>query len=115
MPAALLWTLAILAACSIPGSDLPDPGIPSLDKAVHLGIFFGFGILWMRALDGRVRRRAGWVLAGGFAYAVFTEFWQGWLPFDRSPDPADALANALGVVLGVLAYRMWLRWKTRPA
>ncbi|MDX1547864.1 MAG: VanZ family protein [Rhodothermales bacterium] len=115
MPAAILWTLAILAACSIPGSDLPDPGIPSLDKAVHLGVFFGFGVLWMRALDGRVRRCAGWVLASGLAYGVFTEFWQGWLPFDRSPDPADALANAVGVMLGVLAYRFWHGRTTRRA
>ena len=36
----------------------------------------------------------------GIAYGVFTEVYQGWLPWERIPDPYDALADAVGVVLG---------------
>ena len=108
---AIVWTLGILAACTIPGSNLPKINIVSFDKAAHFVVFAGFGWLWMRAL-----RETPWstwgVLAFGLVYAVLTEIYQGFLPFDRTPDPRDALANALGLLAAVLIYRMW---KTRQA
>ena len=109
---ALIWTLGILAACSIPGSDLPKVNIVSFDKAAHFVVFAGFGWLWAAALRGTLARKTGRVLAGGLAYAVLTEIYQGFLPFDRTPDPMDALANALGLLTAVLLYRLW---KTRYA
>ena len=103
---AIVWTLGILAACTIPGSDLPKINIVSFDKAAHFVVFAGFGWLWMWAL--RETPRSTWrVLAFGLAYAVLTEIYQGFLPFDRTPDPRDALANALGLLAAVLVYRMW--------
>lgn len=107
---AIFWTLAILAGCSIPGRDLPSVGVPSFDKLVHVLMFAGFGVLWLRALSGAVRRRAAWVVGTGAAYAVLTEFYQGLLPFERSPDPMDALANLIGLGLGVAG---WLFWRRR--
>ena len=104
---AIAWTLGILAACSIPGSDLPKINIVSFDKAAHFVVFAGFGWLWMRALRGTPLRNTGRVIVGGLAYAVLTEIYQGFLPFDRTPDPMDALANALGLLAAVLVYRMW--------
>ncbi len=103
---AIAWTLGILAACTIPGSDLPKINVVSFDKAAHFVVFAGFGWLWMWAL--RETPQKTWrVLAGGFAYAVLTEIYQGLLPFDRTPDLMDALANALGVLAAVLVYRVW--------
>lgn len=104
---AILWTLFILAACTVPGSDLPKVNIVSFDKAAHFGVFALFGWLWMVALGGALARKIGRVLAGGLAYAVLTEIYQGILPFDRNPDPMDALANALGLLAAVLVYRLW--------
>ncbi len=103
---ALVWTLGILAACSIPGKDLPDINLASFDKIAHFVVFAGFGWLWMRVLQGSLSRRTGYVLASGLAYAALTEVYQGLLPFDRTPDPNDALANALGLLTAVLIYRL---------
>lgn len=103
---AAAWTLFILAACSIPGRDLPSVPLPDFDKLAHVVVFTVFAVLWMRAGSASARTRLA-VVAGGFAYAVFTEIYQGWLPFERTPDPFDALANMIGVVLGVALYS-WL-------
>lgn len=106
---AILWTLGILAACSIPGKDLPEIDIFSFDKIAHFTVFAGFGWLWMRALQGPLPRRTAYVLASGLAYAALTEVYQGLLPYDRTPDPLDALANALGLLTAVLLYRVFQR------
>ena len=89
---AIVWTLGILAACTIPGSDLPKINIVSFDKAAHFVVFAGFGWLWMWALR-ETPRRTWRVLAFGLAYAVLTEIYQGFLPF--------------GLLAAVLVYRMW--------
>ena len=99
---AVLWTLLILAACSLPGRDLPQVDMVSFDKAVHFIMFASFGGLWMRAFPGRTV----WVLAAGLAFALFTEIYQGFLPFERTPDPYDALFNALGLCAAVVIYRL---------
>jgi VanZ family protein len=103
---AWLWTTGILVACSLPGQSLPDITLFRFDKLIHFALFAGFGWLWMAALRQPLARRAGVVLAAGLAYAVLTEPYQGLLPFERAPDPYDALANALGLGAGVLAFRL---------
>lgn len=102
---ALLWTLLILVACTIPGKDIPSINIVSFDKFAHFSIFAGFGWLWMWALQGTLASRLKWVLVSGIAYAIFTEIYQGFLPFEREPDPLDALANIVGLITAVLLYR----------
>ena len=104
---ATLWTLGILAACSIPGQDLPSVNIVSFDKFAHFVVFAGFGWLWMSVLQQPMGRRTGYVVGFGLAYAALTEVYQGFLPFDRTPDPYDALANALGLLAAVLLFRLW--------
>lgn len=94
---AALWSVAILAAISIPGDGLPRLDLPlSPDKWVHVALFLVFGWLWLWA-----GVRAGAVLAWGVAFAVGTEVWQGAVVPGRSGDPFDALADAAGVALAV--------------
>ena len=102
---AVLWTLLILAACTIPGKDIPSINIVSFDKFAHFGIFAGLGWLWMWALQGTLTSRMKRVLVFGITYAIFTEIYQGLLPFEREPDPLDALANIAGLVTAVVLYR----------
>lgn len=105
---ATAWTLLILGALSLPGPDLPsDPALP-LDKVVHFGLFAAFGGLWMWALQWNLRRSTRWVLLAGGLYAILLEFYQGFLPaLGRSPDPLDALAGILGLLIAIGLYRRW--------
>lgn len=100
---AIAWSLAVLAAFSIPGDDLPQFG-PAFapDKWVHVGLFAVLGALWLRA-----GARPWAVFAGGVAFSVATEVWQTVLPIGRYGDPYDALADTAGLLLalGLAAYR----------
>jgi len=103
--AAVGWTLLILALCTVPGKDLPEINIISIDKIGHFGIFAVFGWLWMRAYTlSDLARRSRYVLVGGLAYAVLTEIYQGIMPFGREADLWDAAANAAGLLAGVGVY-----------
>jgi VanZ family protein len=93
---AIAWTVFCLVLFTIPGQDIP-PQLLSLDKVAHLGLFAVLGVLSMRALP----RIWPWVLLGGIAFAVGTELYQGLLPWERIPDPYDALADTLGLALGI--------------
>ena len=106
---ALAWTLAILAACSIPGRDIPSVGIMQFDKVAHFGMFAGFGGVWLWALRGALAAKRWWVLGTGIAYAIGTEIYQGFLPFDRTPDPFDALANLAGLLTAIVLYQTCAR------
>ncbi len=104
---AVLWTVAILVACTVPGSGLPDSDFLPFgqDKWAHAGLFFGFGWLWVRALPARP-----WlVVLAGVGYAVATELWQASLPTGRSGEVLDALADVLGLALGIAAGLWTLR------
>lgn len=109
---AILWTLGIVAACSLPGRTLPQSGLFEFDKLIHAALFFGFGVLWLLALQAPLRIRRWRVFLAGLAFAVLTEVYQGLLPFERFPDPYDALANGLGLCAALLAHGWWTRRRT---
>ncbi len=102
---AVAWTLVILAALLLPGDSIPEVSLVGFDKLAHLTVFLVFGWLWMAALDLPSARRAWWVFVGGCVYAVGTELLQAGLPLGRSPEVFDLAADALGTLVGVLAYR----------
>ena len=103
---AVLWSLAVLAACSVPGPDLPDVGdvVLGTDKWAHALLFAGVGWLWLRAYPGKA-----WAVAlGGTAYGIAIEGWQAALPIGRSGDPLDVVADVVGLAAGIAA----ARWRT---
>ncbi len=108
--AAIGWTLLILAACSIPGKDIPRIQFDLFepDKIAHFTLFFVLGGLWMHALPETLPGRKAWVALSGIAYAILTEIYQGLLPFDRTPDPADSVANIIGLFLAISLYP-WIK------
>jgi VanZ family protein len=81
-----------------------DPGplpFPQADKLVHLSVFALPALLGLLAgLPGR------WVVALLASHAVLSEVVQGLLLPGRSGDPVDAVADLVGVGLGVLAARL---------
>jgi VanZ family protein len=75
-----------------------------LDKVAHVALFLGFAWLWMDAAWSR--RRVAWVLGIGLLLAVVTEIGQGSALVGRDANLLDLLADLLGLILGVAAYRL---------
>ncbi len=103
-----LWALAILAVIAV--CLMPPPPLPPLpehsDKFEHLISYF---LLSAAAVQLFARGRPLWFAAGGLvALGIGIEFAQGLLTTDRSADPFDALANGMGVLLGMTtAFMPW--------
>lgn len=114
LAAALLWTAAILVVCLWPGKELPHSDIPFIDKWTHFVLFGVFSILWLWAYPPQPRtgisqfRRITFLAIG---LGCLVEGLQSALPFlGRSGDYLDALADALGGILGSIAF-----WAVRSA
>lgn len=113
-----LWALAIavvIAACLMPPPSLPP--LPSnSDKLQHLLAYF---LLAASAVQLFAARRALlWAALGLVALGIGIEFAQGLLTATRAADPIDALANTVGVTLGLgVRWTPWrdllLRWERR--
>ena len=95
-----LWIAAIVAlvvVCLVPLDSLP-PLPENSDKLEHL---FGYFALSAAAVQLFGSRRALLVATVALvALGIGVEFAQGFTAY-RSSDPADALANTLGVLLGM--------------
>jgi VanZ family protein len=96
------WAAVIFALSSI--SDL-GTGLGTWDlvlrKLAHTAEFALLGLLLARAL-----RRDGIALAAGVAYAASDELHQHFVP-GRVGSPLDVGIDAVGVALGVYAWRRW--------
>lgn len=108
----LAWAFFILALSTVPGQNLPGTEIVSLDKVVHFGLFFVLAWLWLRAPGGIWKWIA--VAAGGIFYAAFTEIYQGWLPWERTPDLLDFVANVAGLLAGFLSFAVMRTFRRKP-
>lgn len=103
-----LWWLAIAAVivvCLAPSSSLP-PLPRNSDKIQHV---LGYFVMAAAAVQIFRRDRALWIVAVGLvAMGIGIEFAQGALTETRARDPFDALANTVGVLLGMaVAFSPW--------
>lgn len=106
LAAAIAWTIAIFVACLWPGKELPHSDIPFIDKWTHFILFGVFSLLWLGALPSRSLGRLAGVAATATALGILVEVLQGALPhLGRSGDVLDAVADAIGGILGVLIFR----------
>ena len=107
---AALWTLGVLVVCLIPGEDIPVVAFALTDKLVHVAMFAGFGVLWLRAAPARRLGVFGW----GVGFAVLIEVLQGGIPsIHRSGDPLDVVADVVGLALA-FAVDAGLRRRAQP-
>lgn len=102
---ALLWTFLIVVACTWPAEDLPEAPTLGFDKLVHVALYAGWIGLWLMLYP----RRLLLLLAMGIIFGIGMEFYQEWLPFGRSFDWWDALANTLGALIGGAVFRLLSR------
>lgn len=97
LAAAVVLQLVVLYAPRAPSTDQVPLVGPFVDKAVHLAVFAL--VAWTGRRAGvRVRLLAALLLA----HAVVSELLQHWVLPGRSGDPLDAVADAAGVLVGLL-------------
>jgi hypothetical protein len=120
---AILWTVGILVALTVPTGSVPDTQTTGLDKVVHAVLFAGFGLLWLRGLcpPGQsglracFRRRGGLFFVGGVLFAAGTEVYQQLLPLQRVADPYDVMADLFGFVVAFVGYYVYHVRPSDPA
>ncbi|MCE7060536.1 VanZ family protein [Dyadobacter sp. CY343] len=93
---AVIWSILILIACTWPGKDIPSAPVAGFDKIVHAGLFIVWIFLWLVAYP----RKGKLLVFLGMAYGLALEVYQQLLPFDRTFDWWDAVADATGVLIG---------------
>jgi VanZ family protein len=96
---AIGWTFLILVLLSIPGKDLPQVDFVGIDKPVHAALFFVFTVLWSRVFRRGRLRNLILAMCLAVSFAVLSELYQGILPWERTPDRFDVLANWIGTAL----------------
>ena len=108
----LLWAAAVFAVSS--RHTLPQlPSVLDWDKLQHAAAYAVGGLLLARAV-GRGGRGALLAAALGSLYGASDEAHQ-LLVRNRSSDPADWIADTLGVAAGVALWHLWLHHSARRA
>ena len=103
--AAVVWTIGIFVLCLWPGKELPQSDIPFIDKWTHFILFGVFAFLWLCAYPGRGSRYLLLICIITAALGWLVECLQGWFPdLGRSKDSMDAVADAIGGILGAALY-----------
>jgi len=84
----------------MPSNSLPK-GEGFNDKTAHFIAFAGWAFCWQFAFKNYAK-----TLILGITYGILIEFWQGSLPisFHRGFDWYDALADGIGVLIGLFIY-----------
>ncbi|SFJ47495.1 VanZ family protein [Planctomicrobium piriforme] len=106
----LLYAAALVTATHIP---IPDDAIvlvTAYDKLLHGTAFFLLAVFTSIAFLKRESPLTSWVSLCGalLTYAILDEYLQNFV--ERTPDVADWLCDALGIILGTFVTRLGRRW-----
>lgn len=105
---AVIWTGLLATSLLIPPSAFPRMSwhaFLGFDKLVHLGLFYMLVSLWLlyyEQLNRISRKLKSLVFILSVAYGGSLEYVQGAMAIGRNMDIADALANTIGALLGVI-------------
>jgi VanZ family protein len=93
-------TFIIFVLCTMPSENLPK-NEDFNDKTAHFIAFAGWAFCWQFAFKNYTK-----TLILGITYGILIEFWQGSLSisFHRGFDWYDALADGIGVLIGLFIY-----------
>lgn len=91
----------VIVVSLIPPPPMPAVAFDGIDKVEHVLGYFALSAM-ATALFAGMRRRAR-IAAGLVALGIGLEIAQGQLTVTRMPDVLDAVANTVGVVLGLFA------------
>ena len=101
--AAIGWTIAIIIGCAWP-NEYPAPGITVNDKFIHAGIFCVWSFLWVT-----IYRFPARVFVIGVLYGFSIELYQLVMPINRSFEWLDLVADAVGVLAGIVVGLLVMR------
>lgn len=102
---AILWTLLIFIGCLFPSRQLPHVAVPFIDKWTHFVMFGLFTFLWLCAKPTYTAVYVVRVLMYGIFLGCAIELLQGTLTtLGRSMELLDAIADAVGALLGIALY-----------
>jgi len=102
-----VWLLAVLVVCVASLTPPPIELVGHIDKVEH---FLAYASLAASAVQLFRPGRQLWIVGVGLVLmGVGLEFAQGALTETRMADPADAVANATGVLAGLLTARTRMR------
>lgn len=106
--ATFVVSLLIIVAVLIPGRDLPDVNIGGYDKVIHMLMFATWGIAVRFDFD-RTPFRYGLFFLLGITFSTLSELLQ-ILVEGRSVDVYDLLADAVGLMIGLMISGPVVRW-----
>lgn len=113
-----IWASMVLILYAIPGSNLPSVRFWKLlepDKAVHAGIFLilmcslTFSVFKQHRYKRLKRNSLRSSALICIVYGTVLELLQGSLFSERFTDVYDILANAIGVLLGIVILKLFFR------
>ncbi len=103
----IVYTLVLTLLLLFPSTDVPDLGVPFLDKIGHVGLFSFLVLIWVTyswvASEG-VHTRLFRVVSLAFLYGIVIEVLQELFFQPRTADIWDVVANSVGIVLGWLIF-----------
>jgi len=92
----------------IPGNQIPKVShfidLLQPDKLVHIGLFTPFSFLWINYIYRKLKSRRNsiiLVVIVGMLYAMTTELLQNYIFIGRNGNLPDAIADFIGVLLGI--------------
>ncbi|MWW24731.1 VanZ family protein [Algibacter lectus] len=103
---AVLYTVALTAACLMSLKDMPKVDVSNGDKIFHFGAYAAFTVLWYAAFifNFKLEQMKALLYATVFAvvFGIVIEVLQDTMTDYRAMDIYDVVANSLGALLTAL-------------
>ena len=102
------YTVLITVLSLVPTSNLPKVQFEWSDKVAHLLIYLGLSFIWLLFLQLKFRPLSTTVtiivVTSCLFYGIIIEALQQLLAASRQADLYDVIANAVGILLGLLVF-----------
>lgn len=115
---AIVWAILITVFCLVQFKTVPLGSVSHLDKVVHA--FFYFVLTFLVQLNWRVsklnwsyRTQAVVSVVGTILFGVLIEILQETCTATRHADVLDVIANSIGALLSVFAFKLYVRFKNK--
>lgn len=110
--AAICYSVIITIALLSPTNDIQKVSIENADKVVHFGIHFLMVLLWLCYFYFRNFKQISIslivkTLITIFIYGIIIELLQIYFDSGRSGELLDVLANSLGLIAGLITFRIF--------